>query len=144
MKTFINIELQEGETLLQAIDALIAGTRSTCGCAPADKPATTAKTVTHEETEEAPVADEKATPEEESVKESSKAPKAKKTAAKAKKAAEPADGPDFEDVRAAAMKAINAGKRTEVEAVLAEHGGKLKGVDPANYPDVLTKLEGLL
>lgn len=139
MKAFINIELQEGETLLQAIDALIAGAKPTCSCAPTDKPATT-KTAAHEEPEEDPAMEEKTDTHEEPVKESAKTTKAKK----AKKAAEPADGPGFEDVRAAAMKAINAGKRTEVEAVLEEHGGKLKDVDPANYPDVLAKLEELI
>lgn len=142
MKAIINIELQEGETLLQAIDALIPGigsksaTPCTCSHAEEDMEKPEEERAEAVEAEEEPLEEEPET-------KPAKTTKTKKSAEKAKKTA-PAAGPDFEEVRAAAMKAINAGHRVEVEKILKDNGGNLPDIDKAKYADVLEALEGLI
>lgn len=133
MRAVINIEIESGETLQEALAKLTGA--GTCACA-----------------ERAPKAEPKAGPK----------PKAKaKPSPKAKPAFTGQDAQDgvcdaedvapekpevaFEDVRAAASAAMNRGKRSEVEALIVElsDNGKLTGVDAGDYPALLEKVEAL-
>lgn len=137
MRTTITIELEGHETLEEAL----------AGLALAGAPGASAP-----ELKAAPVAKPKAKP----------APKAKAPAKKAKPAFTEQDAQDGvcdaqdvaqaestkvtrEDVRAAASKAMNNGKRDEVEALIAEHAddGKLSSVPEGDYPALLEKIEAL-
>lgn len=131
MRTTITIELEGHETLEEAL----------AGLAPAGAPGASA-----------PAPKAKAEP----------AAKTKGTAKKAKPAFTGQDAQDGvcdaqdvaqagsakvtrEDVRAAASKAMNNGKRDEVEALIAEHAddGKLSSVPEGDYPALLEKIEAL-
>ena len=136
MKTHISIELDQGETLEVAMQQLLGTKAQTRACsasktevAPAEKPApkgvrktAAASTTAHQE------------------------PKAADQGAggtEAEPAAGPANAPSREDVRRAAMNAMNEGKRDGVEDILKAHGGTLKDVPEADLAAVLAKIEVL-
>ena len=135
MKTVITIELEGDETLQEALAGLTpASTSSASAPAPETKPEAKAEPAT----------------------------KAKGVAKKAKPAFTEQDAQDGvcdaqdvaqadstkvtrEDVRAAASKAMNDGKRDEVEALIAEYAddGKLSSVAESDYPALLEKIGAL-
>lgn len=156
MKTCINIELSQGETLGDAVQQLLGTGERTCACN-AEEP----KTAPADATEEAPAekltpkqkrkaaaarvaAREKAREEKEAQEEAEAEKETEETPAEeAASAADPAGAPSREDVRRAAMAAMNEGKRGDVEDVLKAHGGTLKDVPEAELADVLAEIEAL-
>ena len=153
VNVYFELDLDKGDTLQKAVDALMAKEankaqpetapdRKPCGFAVQEAPADPSEPEIVEEEKPAPkkrsrkTAPKKAEPEEalegEVVEEEvPTTPKAPSTVSQA-------------DVRAAAIVAMNANKRAEVEAIFQKYGAdKLANLDPSTFPAVLEDLKAL-
>lgn len=139
MKAFISIELENGDTLREALESLrlddtAANVKTAVKAAPAkaeEKPA---------EEDETPKPKRKAS----SKPKTAEAPEETEEAPTPAAASAPKEVSKkvFEQIRKIAMAKINDGKRDAVEGILDPYGG-LKGVPAEDVEDVIAQIEAL-